>query len=75
MAVSAQALKYGSATQTMPASMKRHLSPMQFHTLPVEVTTPSIDNGWLGPLGSYGEPSPAGSLYGYGVNADVSYGN
>lgn len=67
----AQAIAYGAAMQTDTA--KRHLSPLQFHSLPVEVTTPTIDNGWLGPLGSYGNPTPSGSLYGYGVNADVSY--
>ena len=54
----------------------RHLSPQQFHTLPVSVLQPSTDNGWLGPTGSYGEPSSSGSLYGYGAMAyGVDSGN
>jgi len=58
-------LLYGDAT--LPRT-NRNLSSQQFHTLPVAVTQPSGDNGFYGPLGSYGEPSPAGSLYGYGVS-------
>lgn len=55
-------LVYGDATVTSAA---RHLSDKQF---PVKMRTPSVDAGWLGPIGSYGEPSASGSLYGfYGI--------
>jgi len=53
----------------------KNLSPMQFYNMPVKVPAPTIDNGWLGPMGSYGEPDSAGSLYGYGTSSDVPYGN
>lgn len=51
------------------------LQPQQFHTLPVRVMNkPTIDNGYLGPLGTYGRPSSSGSLYGWfdsGVSSGV----
>lgn len=56
----AQNLVYGDATMTA----KRHLSPHQF---PLKLRTPSVDAGWLGPVGSYGDQPSSGSLYGYGV--------
>lgn len=53
---------------TIRPSQARHLSKEQFHTLPVEVNMPSVDNGWLGPLGSYGQGNSGGYM-GYGVNS------
>lgn len=50
------------------------LQPQQFHTLPVRVSTPSVDSGYsgyIGPLGNYGNPSSSGSLYGYGATSGV----
>lgn len=47
------------------------LQPQQFRTLPVRVMTPTIDNGYLGPLGNYGQPSSSGSLYGYGITSGI----
>lgn len=55
-------LVYGDATVT---SARRHLSPYQF---PARVPTPSIDGGWLGPLGSYGDQPSHAPLYGFGTN-------
>lgn len=61
----AENLMYGDAAMQ---TSKRHLSAAQFSK--IDVPTPSIDGGWLGPEGSYGEPSSSGSLYGYGVPSD-----
>ena len=55
-------LAYGDAQIT---SARRHLSQYQF---PVKMPTPSIDGGWLGPLGSYGEQPNNAPLYGFGIN-------
>lgn len=62
----AKNLIYGDAAVT---SAKRHLSGQQF---PVKTPTPSIDGGWLGPVGSYGNEPSSGSLYGYGVPSSNS---
>jgi hypothetical protein len=63
----AEYLAYGDMVYT---STKRNLSKQQFHTS-VEVNAPSIDNGWYGPLGSYGEPN-SGGAYGYGVSSSLA---
>jgi hypothetical protein len=60
----AENLHYGDAV----SPRTRNVNPQQFHTLPVEVVKPTDDGGYLGPLGDYGTPTPAGSLYGYGVS-------
>ena len=57
----AENLVYGDATVT---SSSRHLSGQQF---PLRVPTPSIDGGWLGPIGSYGKQPNDAPIYGYGV--------
>ncbi len=55
-------LQYGDA---VAQGYRGYLSRYQF---PVRVPTPSLDNGWLGPLGSYGEQPNNAPLYGFGVN-------
>lgn len=44
---------------------RQYLSKYQF---PARVPTPSLDNGWLGPIGSYGDQPNDAPLYGFGVN-------
>lgn len=58
-----QNMAYGDVVTTSPS---RNLSPKQFP----KVAQPTDDNGWIGPLGSFGQHSPSGSLYGYGVPPD-----
>lgn len=65
--LNSSAVAYGSAVPTA----RRHLSPDQF-AQPMKVASATIDNGWLGPLGSYGQSSATGSLYGYGVANSIS---
>lgn len=63
-------LVYGDATVT---SSRRHLSGSQFPTPQPKVRTPSVDAGWLGPEGSYGQPTTGGGnpVYrDYGTPAD-----
>lgn len=55
-------LIYGDATVK---TSKRHLSAAQFSR--IDVPTPSIDGGWLGPMGSYGDQPNDAPIYGYGV--------
>lgn len=57
-----QNLAYGDATVTSP---RRHLSSQEF-----TAAQPTDDNGWIGPLGSFGQHSSSGSLYGYGIPSD-----
>lgn len=61
-------LAYGDSMST-----SRHLSPLQF-PVKLDIHTPTEDNGFIGPLGSYGNILPGGSLYGYGANTGVSSG-
>lgn len=63
----AEMLAYGDAVfqKTGPA-----LQPKQFAARKTTVIAPSVDNGWLGPLGVTSMHSSAGSLYGYGVTPD-----
>lgn len=55
------------------AHQTRNLSPQQFHTLPVRAGMPGLDNGWLGPLGSYGQMN-SGGYAGYGVSTYTPMG-
>lgn len=65
--LSSSAVAYGDAVPTA----RRHLNATQF-AKPVKVASATEDNGWLGPLGSYGQSSGPGSLYGYGVVNSIS---
>lgn len=79
--VNTQNLAYGDAAKKdamkiQPKSSGHLLQSQQFPAAKLNILSPSVDSGW-GPLGSYGNNLPAGSLYGYGVergNGGVSSG-
>lgn len=55
--------------ERVTVSARRHTNPDQFAKA-VKISSPTEDNGWIGPLGQYSDVTSGGSLYGYGVSPD-----